>query len=269
MFAAVDGETGGVGRHQEGRQALLAQLRIGDGEDDGKPGAFAVADELLGAIQHPVAIAQLGAGAQVVGFGAGLRLGQAEAADRLAAGQVREPEILLRLAAEIQDRAATDRVMNTHQRTDGAIAGGDFFHGQGIGDVIDVAAAPFFGHHHAEQAQLAHLRYQGVIDPAGFLHGLGLGRDLATGEVAGHVADHALLFTQFEVVHRASLLCCGAQALTVRRDLPGEGLKPAKKACTRAGSSSARVAGFQHGFLSLSMIRARTPSIRSPLSNHW
>jgi len=44
--------------------------------------------------------------------------------------------------------------------------------------------------------------------------------------------------------------------------------KPLKKLATRSASRAARVGGFQRGVLSLSMIRARTPSIRSPRSNH-
>ncbi|MNZ46568.1 hypothetical protein D3C78_642520 [compost metagenome] len=149
---------------------------------------------------------QLGAGAQVVGFGAGLRLGEAEAADGAAAGQVGQPAVLLRLAAVLEDRAAAYRVVDAHQRASGAVAGGDFLDRQGIGHIVDVGAAPGFRHYHAEQTELAHLGDQGVVDPAGLFPGLGVGRDLAAGEIARHVADHALLFGQFDIVHQRSLL---------------------------------------------------------------
>ncbi|MNH28241.1 hypothetical protein D3C79_883960 [compost metagenome] len=105
VFAAIDHESGIVGRHQESRQALFTQLRIGDGEDYSQPGALAVADELFGAIEYPLAVAQFGARAQVVCFGAGLWLGQAETANGLAAGQKRQPAVLLGWAAIFQQRA--------------------------------------------------------------------------------------------------------------------------------------------------------------------
>ena len=179
----------------------LAQLRIGHGEDNRQFGALAVADELLGAVDHPLAVAQFGAGAQVVRFGTGLGFGQAEAADGLAAGQIRQPGLFLFFAAVVEHRAAAHRVVDAHQRAGGTVAGGDFFHRQGVGDVVDIGAAPFLGHHHAQQAQLAHLRHQGVIDPAGLFPGLGMGRDFAAGKIPGHVADHDLLFAQFDIVH--------------------------------------------------------------------
>ena len=106
--------------------------------------------------------------------------------------------------AELEQRAAAYRVVDAHHRAGGAATGGDFFHGQGIGDVIDVAAAPFFRHHHAQQAQFAHLPHHGVIDPAGLVPLGGPGRQLALGELAGHIADHALVFVEFDIVH---LLC--------------------------------------------------------------
>ncbi|MDT4837894.1 hypothetical protein FQZ97_716370 [compost metagenome] len=201
VLAAVHHEAGGVGGHQEGGEALLAQFRVGHREDDGELGALAVADELLGAVEHPLAVHQLGAGAQVVRFRAGLGFGEAEAADGGAAGQLRQPEVLLRFAAEVEDGPAAHRVVDAHQRAEGAVAGGDFLHRQGIGHVVDVAAAPLLGHHHAEQAQLAHLLHQPVVDPAGLFPGLGPGRDLGAGEVPRHVADHALLFGEFQVLH--------------------------------------------------------------------
>ncbi len=109
--------------------------------------------------------------------------------------------MLLGLAAVVEDRPAADRVVDAHQRASGSVTGGDFLHGQGVGDIVDVGAAPFLGHHHAQQAQFTHLVDEAVVDPAGLFPSLGMGRDLATGEVAGHVADHHLFFAQFDIVH--------------------------------------------------------------------
>ncbi|MNJ42553.1 hypothetical protein D3C77_375250 [compost metagenome] len=201
MFAAIDHEAFVIGGYQKGRDAFFAQLRVGDGEDDGQPGTPGIADELLGAVDHPVLALQLGAGAQVVGFGAGLRLGQAEAANHLPAGQAFEPGLLLLGVAIGEQGAAAHRIVDAHQRAGGAIAGGDLLDRQGIGDIVGVAAAPLLGHDHAEQAQLAHLLHHAVIDPAGLFPGLGMGGDFAAGEIPGHVADHDLFFSQFQVLH--------------------------------------------------------------------
>ncbi len=203
---------------------------------------------------------------------AGLRFGEGEAADGATTGQFSQPLVLLRLRAVIQHRAAAHRIVDAHQRAGGAVAGGDFFHGQGVGHVVDIAAAPFFRDDHAEQAKLAHLGDQSVVDPAGLFPGLCMGGDLAAGEVARHVADHALVFAEFEVMHCAVSSCCCAakelQAVALRRVLPVVALKPSKNAWTRSGVTSASVGGFQRGDLSLSMISARTPSMMSPLANH-
>ena len=77
-----DDEAGRVGRHDEGGNALLAGLRVGDGEDDRHVGVLARGDELLGAREDIGGIAvaprpRLDRG----GVGARAGLGQAEAAD--------------------------------------------------------------------------------------------------------------------------------------------------------------------------------------------
>ncbi|MCY1376864.1 hypothetical protein D9M69_643880 [compost metagenome] len=66
------------------------------------------------------------------------------------------------------------------------------------------------GYHHAEQAQLAHLRHYDVIDPARLLPERGVGDDLSAGKIASHVANHALFFCQLNVVHQTVLLFLGA-----------------------------------------------------------
>ncbi|MNV07612.1 hypothetical protein D3C71_980500 [compost metagenome] len=156
---------------------------------------------MLGAVDHPLTVTQFGAGAQVVRFGTGLGFGQAEAADGLAAGQISQPGLFLLFSAVIEHRPATHRVVDAHERTGGAVAGRDFFHRQRVGNVVDVGAAPFLRHHHAQQAQFTHLRHQTVVDPAGLFPGLGVRRDFTAGKVPGHVADHYLFFSQFEIVH--------------------------------------------------------------------
>lgn len=95
VFRAINHEARRLGGHQERGNALLAQRRVSHRKHNGQLGALAVADKLLGAIDDPLAITQFSAGPQVVGFGAGLGFGQAEAADGLAAGKVRQPGLFL------------------------------------------------------------------------------------------------------------------------------------------------------------------------------
>jgi hypothetical protein len=74
------------GGHQEAGDALLAGGLVGDGEDDGHVGVLAGGDELLDAVEHEVSPSR---SARVVMAEASepVWLGQAEAAELLAAGQ--------------------------------------------------------------------------------------------------------------------------------------------------------------------------------------
>ncbi|MCY1182419.1 hypothetical protein D9M73_229780 [compost metagenome] len=132
--------------------------------------------------------------------------------------QQRQPAVLLRGGAVFQQRAAAHRIVDAHQRAEGTVAGRDFFNGQGVGHIVGIAAAPGVRYDHAQQAQLAHLRHHGVIDPARLLPGRGVRADFAAGEVARHVADHALFFVQFDIVH-----CESPAERAVRRGLPEAG----------------------------------------------
>ncbi|MDT4839048.1 hypothetical protein FQZ97_728280 [compost metagenome] len=89
-------------------------------------------------------------GTQVVRLRASLRFGEAEAADSLAACQGGQPAFLLLQGAILVDGPTAHGVVDAHHRSGSAVAGGDFLHGQGVGNIVDVRATPFFRHHHAE-----------------------------------------------------------------------------------------------------------------------
>lgn len=122
VFGAVDNKTGGGGGYQKRRNTFFAQIRVGYRKDNGQFGALAIADKLLGTGNHPLTVTQLGAGAQVMGFGAGLGFGQTEAGDGLAAGQLRQPGLFLCLAAVFQYRPAAHRIVDAHQGAGSGIA---------------------------------------------------------------------------------------------------------------------------------------------------
>ena len=71
--------------------------RVGLGEDQRDLGDVAERDPHLAAGDPPAAVDLLGPGAQVGGVGAGVGLGEPEAAERLARGQPRQPALLLLL----------------------------------------------------------------------------------------------------------------------------------------------------------------------------
>src|SRR5450631_4516613 len=118
-------EAAGVGGHDEGGKAFLAEVRIGYGEDDRDPGALAVGDELLVAVQHPAPILQHRARPEIVGLASRLRLGEAEAADLAPRGHVGKPRLLLRIASPREDRTATHGVVNAHESRGGSASRGD------------------------------------------------------------------------------------------------------------------------------------------------
>ena len=131
-----------VGRDDERREALLAELRVGDREHDGHRGALAVGDELLGAVEDPAAVLQHGARLEVVRLAPGLRLGEAEAADLPARGHVRQPRLLLRVAAPREDRPAAHGVVHAHEGRGRRAAGGDLLHRERVGDVVARTSRP-------------------------------------------------------------------------------------------------------------------------------
>ncbi|MCY1293626.1 hypothetical protein D9M70_428910 [compost metagenome] len=189
-------ESGGVGGHDEGADALLAGLRVGDREDDHHSSMAAGGDELLGAVQHVVVTVAAGAGAQVAGIRPGLGLGEGEGADHLAAGQGTQEALLLLLAAVLEDGHAAHRVVHAHDGGAGAVTGGDLLQGHGVGQVAGGRAAPLFRHQHAEEAQLRHLT-DGLGGEAMLAVPVGgEGLQPLLGELPRHVADLDFVFVR-------------------------------------------------------------------------
>jgi hypothetical protein len=188
------------GRHQEAGDALLAGGLVGDGEDDGDIGVLAGGDVVLDAVEHEMVAVTVGAGGDGGGVGAGVRLGQAEAAELLATGQRLEPFFLLGIGAVLAGDAAGQRVLHRDDGRGGAIAGGDFFQRQHQAHVVHAGAAPLLGHDHAHGAEFAQflqgLGREGVLPvPFG-----GEGGEALLREGAHRVADHFLFLRENHVV---------------------------------------------------------------------
>src|SRR5699024_4351591 len=87
------GEPGSVGGDDDAGQlrcgaAVGTGALPGDGGDgdQGGDGGAGVGDELLGPVQHPLPVLEPGRGAGAAGVGTGLRLGEPEGGELLAAG---------------------------------------------------------------------------------------------------------------------------------------------------------------------------------------
>ena len=84
-----------------------------------------------------------------------MRLGQAEAAEHVAARERLQVLLLLRVGAERVDRPADDRVLHADDRRRRAVAGGDLLERHGERHVVHAGAVPLLRHDHAERAELA------------------------------------------------------------------------------------------------------------------
>ncbi len=92
-----------VGVDEEAGQPAVALLGIGLGEDQRDLGVVAHRDPHLGAVDHPAGVGLARAGALVGGVGAGVGLGQAEAAEPFAGAELRQVVLLLLLGSPAQD----------------------------------------------------------------------------------------------------------------------------------------------------------------------
>ena len=146
------------GLDEERRDALLARVLVGDREHDGDVGVLAGRDELLDAVQHEVRALALGARRDRRGVGSHVRLGEAEAAELVAARERHEEALLLHVGAERVDRAADDRVLDADDRRDGTVARGDLLERDRQRQVVEPGAAPALRHDDAQHAQLAERR---------------------------------------------------------------------------------------------------------------
>ncbi|SEP47173.1 hypothetical protein SAMN02990966_06795 [Rhodospirillales bacterium URHD0017] len=190
------GVAGCFRRHDERRNALLAHRRVGHREDQGDVGAAAGGNELLGAVQDELVADPLGARRDRRGIGAGARFGEAEGAQKFAAGEWTQEAFLLLRRAVPQERQADQRVVYLERRRRRAVRCRDIHDGEGIGDIVGAGAVELRRHGQAQHAELTHAG-EGLAreawDPVSFG---GRRRQFPGRELAGHVADLPLAFGQ-------------------------------------------------------------------------
>src|SRR6267143_1221511 len=184
-----------VGPREEGRDAALAGGGIGDGEQHGHRRRATRRDERLAAVDHPALAAAHRARPQIRQVGAGLRLGEEQARQLLAAGHRAQVARLLLRRAVIAHLPA-ERVGGADHVADAGVAVRELLGAQHVRGEIGAAAAPLRRHAHAEESQGAGPahgleRHGGRAIPRG-----GERRDLLADEVARRVADPALLVAE-------------------------------------------------------------------------
>src|SRR5437588_533441 len=121
---ALAADHGGLvpGRRRLHEEALdLPVLGVARPEDD-DVGDGAVADPALGAVDHVLVPAPLGAGLQGDGVGAVVGLGEGEGAEALGPGHRRQPALLLLLGAEHGDRAHRQPRLDAEEGAQAAVA---------------------------------------------------------------------------------------------------------------------------------------------------
>ena len=145
----------------EHKPADLAAVVLGP--DDKHVGNRRVGDPHLGAGKAVAAVDLAGAGDHAAGVGAVVGLGQAEAADPLAGGQLGQVLLLGGFVAEFMDRHHHQRALHAHHA---AVAGVHALHlarHQAVAHVVQAGAAVLLGDGRAQQSQLAHLAKDGGI----------------------------------------------------------------------------------------------------------
>ncbi len=164
--------------------------------DDEDIGERRVGDPHLRADEAVAALRLDGAGLHTGRIRTGIRLGQAETADPLAADQLRQILLLLLFGAVGIDRIDHQRRLYAHHRAVAAVDALDFACNEAVGDVGSADAAIGVGDGDAEQAEFAH-----------FAEDLRVGRFFAVGVDDARlqpvlrigprgVADHTLVLGQ-------------------------------------------------------------------------
>jgi hypothetical protein len=180
------------------RAAVVARHR-GDRDVARQLGAR-VGDELLGAVDDPLAAVEARAGLDVAGVGAGLGLGQAERAELAAGAQVGEVPGLLLLAAEQVDRLGAERGVRAHRDRDARVHARELLDGDRVLQRRAARPAVLLRERDAHPPELAHLAHDVGREALGPVELLGdrrhfLHREVADGAlqqlgVVGQVENH-------------------------------------------------------------------------------
>ena len=217
----------GRGRHDEGADSSLASGLVGHGEDDRDVGGLARGDELLDAVQQVGAVLRLGARGDRRGIRPGVRLGEGERAEHLAARDRLQPALLLSVIAEaVQD--AGDEVVDRDDRARRAVARRHLLAGDRERGRIHAGAAPLFGDRDAEQPHAGE-RLELLAREGAFAVPLrGARRELGAREGAHRFAQHLVVALH---QHRAASRAPAPPRSPRRRRCTGSRPRAGRRAC--------------------------------------
>ena len=136
---------------------LLGPGARGDA-DDARDLGPCVGDELLGSVDHPLAVVELRPGTRVAGVRAGLGLGQAERAEHLAGAQPRQPLVLLGFGAVEVDRLGAERRVRAERDRDARIGPGQLLDRDRVLERGSARTADLLREGNPHPAELGHLR---------------------------------------------------------------------------------------------------------------
>ena len=153
-----------------------------------------VGDELLGAVDHPLAVVEAGAGPRVARVGPGLGLGEAEGGELACRAQsAGQPLRLLLVGAPEVDRHRPERGVRGERDADRGVDPRQLLDAERVGEGVAAAAAVLLREGNAHEAELAELGDDLVGEGLGPVELLGDRGDLVAGEIADRVAQQPLL----------------------------------------------------------------------------
>ena len=140
-------------------------------------------------VDHPVGALQGGSGARAAGIRSGLGFGQAEAGQRAACHQVRQPALLLFRRAIGEDRVDPESDARRERDADGLVdipqfLDGDAQAGEGTTVAVLQAAAEGLGHDQPKEPEVPQLGHEfdrevGLLVPGRYLRRYLVSRELA------------------------------------------------------------------------------------------
>lgn len=206
-------QAGAVGRHEEGADALVTGGVAGTGEEQDDVGPGAVGDEHLGAVDDVVLPVADRTGGEPGRVGPGARLGETEAADRLAGGEPRQPLLLLPLIAPGRDGLGHQPEGDGDDAAHRGVAAAQLLGHQDVGEVVTAGTAVLLRDGEPEKAQVAEFPDDAAVDLLRAVPGGGVRHDLAVGEVPGEPPYRALLRAELQI-HPGPLMdkCSAADA---------------------------------------------------------
>ena len=163
--------------------------------DDGDVGDGAGGDPHLLAVEDVLVADLARAGAHAARVRSEVRLGEAEAAELFAGGELRQPVVLLLVGSEGEDGIHDQRRLHADETAHAGVAALEFLHDQAVLDIghAGAAIAVKVG---AEEAELAHLRDEFAREAPFAIALFDDGDEVIFDELARCVASQALVVAE-------------------------------------------------------------------------